>query len=193
MSLKHARCPPCPTHLARSWNCKSWGWNGKAIFLHTGRSHCKWLLLHNFVLMQLQNLHHIWINAISHIWFMCKLTFCRRLAERYITVTPSVKCMDWLHRWYNHAAHLVSSSTALAVLNTSEIHKCTSPSAMQVRNWWMTVGTEGKLNIINWYNKGWMKCYIYGNVRIAHSSILTIYDNAGRIKERDWYEKEVFV
>ena len=63
LSLKQARCPPCPTHLPRGWNCKSWGWNGKAIYLHTGRSHCKWLLLHNFALMQLQNLHHIWINA----------------------------------------------------------------------------------------------------------------------------------
>ena len=38
-----------------------------------------------------------------------------------------------------------------------------------------------------------MKCYIYGNVTIAHSSIITICDNAGRIKERALYEKEVFV
>ena len=38
-----------------------------------------------------------------------------------------------------------------------------------------------------------MKCYIYGNVGIAHSSIITICDNAGRIKERDWYGKEEFV
>jgi len=35
--------------------------------------------------------------------------------------------------------------------------------------------------------------YIYGNVRIAHSSIITVCDNAGRIKERAWYGKEVFV
>ena len=38
-----------------------------------------------------------------------------------------------------------------------------------------------------------MKCYIYGNVRLVHSSILTVCDKAGRIKERAWYEKEVFV
>ena len=38
-----------------------------------------------------------------------------------------------------------------------------------------------------------MKCYIYGNVRLAHSSILTICDNAGRIKERASYEEEEFV
>ena len=80
---------------------------------------------------------------------MYKLIFCRRLAELDITVTPSVKCMDWLHQWYNHAAHSVSSSTALAVLNnTSEKRKCTSHSAMQVRNWCKTVGTEGKLDMI---------------------------------------------
>ena len=34
---------------------------------------------------------------------------------------------------------------------------------------------------------------VYSNVRLAHSSIITICDNAGRIKERAWYEKEVFV
>ena len=38
-----------------------------------------------------------------------------------------------------------------------------------------------------------MKCYIYRNVRFAHSSKLTICDNAGRIKERALYEKKVFV
>jgi len=35
-----------------------------------------------------------------------------------------------------------------------------------------------------------MKCYIYGNVRLPHSSIITVCDNTGRIKERAWYEKE---
>jgi len=34
---------------------------------------------------------------------------------------------------------------------------------------------------------------VYGKVRLAHSSILTVCDNVGRIKERAWYEKEVFV
>ena len=34
---------------------------------------------------------------------------------------------------------------------------------------------------------------VYGNVTLAHSSILTVCDNVGRIKERVWYEKEVFV
>ena len=64
---------------------------------------------------------------------------------------------------------------------------------MEVRNWYKTVGTEGKLDTINWHKKGWMKYYIYGNVRNAHSSIIIICDNAGRIKETASYEKEVFV
>jgi len=81
MFLKDASCPPSPTHLPRGLNCKSWGWTGKAIFLHTGRSHCKWLLLHNLVSMRVENLHYFsnWrnnfrINAILHfcIIFPCR-------------------------------------------------------------------------------------------------------------------------
>ena len=34
---------------------------------------------------------------------------------------------------------------------------------------------------------------IYGKVRLAHSSILAVCDNVGRIKEWAWYEREVFV
>jgi len=34
---------------------------------------------------------------------------------------------------------------------------------------------------------------VYDNVTLADSSILTVCDNAGRIKERAWCEKEVFV
>ena len=34
---------------------------------------------------------------------------------------------------------------------------------------------------------------VYGNVTLAHSSIFTVCDNAGRIKERAWCEKEGFV
>ena len=42
----------------------------------------------------------------------------------------------------------------------------------------------------------WPQCWItlvYGNVMLAHSSILTVCDNAGWIKERAWNVKEVFV
>ena len=168
MSPKHARCPPRPTHLPQGWNCKSLGLTGKAIFLHTGRSNCKWLLLYNFALMWLENLHqfsnlhnNFQFNAISQHMIHVHAIFCRRLADSDITVTNSVKCMDWLHQWYNHAVNLVSSSTALASLNNrSEKRKSTSPGAMQVRNWWQTIGTEEKLDAISWLRKGWMKCYI---------------------------------
>jgi hypothetical protein len=83
-----------------------------------------WRLLHNFALMRLENFQNFsyqrkmfQLNAILHRWSICMFIFCTGLAESDITVTPSVKCMDWLHRWCNHAAHLVSSSTALAFLN----------------------------------------------------------------------------
>ena len=46
-------------------------------------------------------------------------------------------------------AHLVSSSTTLAVLtDMSEKHKSTSPSAMQVKYQQKTIGTEEKLEAI---------------------------------------------
>ena len=35
-----------------------------------------------------------------------------------------------------------------------------------------------------------MKCYMYYNVSLAHSSTLTVRDNAGRIKERAWNERK---
>jgi len=38
-----------------------------------------------------------------------------------------------------------------------------------------------------------VKCYIYCNVKLAHSIILTICDNASRIKERAQSEEKVFV
>jgi len=42
--------------------------------------------------------------------------FLLELAGTDVTAMPSVTCMDWLHYWYNHMAHLVSSSTDLAIL-----------------------------------------------------------------------------
>jgi hypothetical protein len=49
--------------------------------------------------------------------------------------------MDLLGWSYNHMAHLVSSSTALAFLtNMSEKCKSVSASALQVKNWQKTIG-----------------------------------------------------
>jgi len=105
-----------------------------------------------------------------------------------------VKCAYWLHRWYKSCSSFSFLFNCTAFLNNrSEKHKSTSPGAIQVRNWWKAIGTEEELNAISQLKKGWMKCYIYCNVKLAHSSILTVCDNAGRIKERAWYGKEVFV
>jgi len=79
------------------------------------------LFLCDFALMRLENLHHFW-NSHVNFWFnmiwqrrsVAALIFCRRQAENKANVMPSVTCMDWLHCSYNHVAHVVSSSTAMA-------------------------------------------------------------------------------
>jgi len=187
---KNAKFPAHPTHLPLGWNCKSWGLTAKAIFLHTGRPHNKWLLLHNFVLMRLENLHISWIYIITFGWTQfhtddstCTLIFCRRLAENYITVPPSTKCMDWSNWWYNLTAHLVSSLSALDFFNMSQTRKSTSPTAMQVKKFQNTVGSEQKLDKIRWNEKGEQSVDICRKVRFAHTSVLTISDNAGGIKK----------
>jgi hypothetical protein len=76
------------------------------------------------------------------------IIFCRRLAGRNVTLMPSFMCMDWLRWWYNHAAHSISSSTALAFLTSmSQKHKSASPSTIQVQNRRKTICTEEKLDI----------------------------------------------
>jgi hypothetical protein len=60
-------------------------------------------ILHNFTLMQLQNLQHFSnlrdnfpFNAIWHRRSMALLMFCRRLSESGVTIKPSVTCTNWL-------------------------------------------------------------------------------------------------
>jgi hypothetical protein len=78
--------------------------------------------------------------------------------------------------------------------NMSEKRKSTSPTAIQVKNLGETIGTEEELEAISLLKIGRMKCcYVNCNVRLAHSSILKICDNAGRIKDRAQSEKKVFV
>ena len=101
-------------------------------------------LMDNYTLMWLENIHHF-LNLcnnflfMSHRWFTCTLIFCRRLAESDITVTSSV-CKDWLHQWYNHAVHSVSSSTALIFLTTwardVNLHHLVHPSEKLVKDNW---------------------------------------------------------
>jgi hypothetical protein len=118
--------------------------------------------LRDFTLTQLENLHHFlnlrdnfWFNAIWNRQSVVARIFCGRLAESDVTVTASVTYKDWLHWWYNHAAHLVSSSTALTFLtNVSETHKSTPPSAIQMKTWQKTISTKGKLDVTSQLEKG---------------------------------------
>jgi IS30 family transposase len=126
---------------------------------------------------------NFWFNAIWDRWSVVVLVFYRRLAWSDVTVTSSVTCMDWLHWWYNDAALWVSSSTAWAFLtNMSEKRKSASPSAVQVKNCRKTIGIEEKLHVISRLEKGEWIVDICCNVRLTHSSVHTIHDNADRIK-----------
>jgi len=84
-------------------------------------------------------------NAMWLTWYMVALVLCWRLAESDVTITLFVTRMGWLCLWYNHMAHPVSSSAALAFLtNMSEEHKSRSPIAIQVKNWRMTIHIKQK-------------------------------------------------
>jgi len=91
---------------------------------------------------------------------MSAFILCIRLEESDVTVTPSVTSMNWLCWWCSPLAHLFFCSTALAfVPNMSEKCKSTSPSAIQIKNMWKTVGIEEKLrhNKLTW--KRWTNCW----------------------------------
>jgi len=65
----------------------------------------------------------------------------------------------------------------------SEECKSTLLSAMQVKNWQKAIGVEEQSDVINWLQEGERIVDIYHNVRLAHSSVCMIHDNADRIKE----------
>ena len=65
----------------------------------------------------------------------------------------------------------------------SEKHKSASPSAIQVKNLRKTISIEEKLHVINRLEKGEQIVDICHNVRLTHSSVHTIRNNADRIKE----------
>jgi hypothetical protein len=58
-----------------------------------------------------------------------------------------------------------------------EIHKSTSPSAIQVKNWRKTISTEEKLDTISRLGKGKRIVDICCNVRFTQHSICTVHDN----------------
>jgi hypothetical protein len=97
--------------------------------------------------------NNFWFNAIWHKWPMAELNVCQRLAESDITVTPSTTLVDWWWWCYNLVAHIVSSSTTLAIL-TCLCEKC--------KNWHHLVHSKCKIDerpwtLQNW--KVWMNCW----------------------------------
>jgi len=79
-----------------------------------------------------------------------------------------------------HCSNVCELRLCLATESTNSARMCT---IVTVALQWQHSQTE----LIFWIT------LVYGNVRLAHSSILTVCDNGGRINERAWYEKEVFV
>jgi hypothetical protein len=67
--------------------------------------------------------------------------------------------------------------------NICDEHKSTSRNAIQVKNQLQAIGIEGKLDVKAKLKKGEQIVDICCNVRLDHSSVLTICDNADRIKE----------
>jgi hypothetical protein len=151
-----------------------------------GRSLLMRFLLKRFRLKQLQNLYrssnlcsNFRFNATWHTQPVVALVLCRWLVESDVSVTLSVTCMHWLCEWYNHAAHQVSSPTAIGFLiNMSEKHISTSPSAIQVENRRKTIHIEEKLHTISRLEKGERIVDIFHNVMFTHSSVCKIHDNA---------------
>jgi hypothetical protein len=91
-------------------------------------------------------------------------------------------------------AHLVSSPTALAFLtDMNEKCKSASRSAIQVKNRRKTINVEDKLHVISRLEKGERIVDVFHNVKLAHSSVHTIRDNADRIKESAKSGTKVFV
>jgi len=85
---------------------------------------------------------------------MCKLIFCRRLADSDITVTPSVSA------WTDYSGDIIMQLIQLPLQqhwlfltiwgrNVNLHHLVKSKW-----NWWRTVGTEEKLDTISWLKKG---------------------------------------
>jgi len=74
-----------------------------------------------------------------------------------------------------------------------EKHKSTSPSAIQVKNQRTAISTDEKLDVISCLEKGEWLVDIWHNVRYAHISICTIYDNAGRITRSAKLATKMFV
>ena len=119
---------------------------------------------------------------ICHRQSLATLLLFLRLAESDATVMPSIMCIDWLHWWYNHGADVVPPSTVLAFdSRMGKKLKSTSPSAIQVKNQWKTVGIEEKLDVISQLQNGERIVHICQNVSFAHITVCRIHENDDRI------------
>jgi hypothetical protein len=74
----------------------------------------------------------------------------------------------------------------------SEKRKSASSSAIQAKNRQKTIDAEEKLHIISRLEKGERIVHMCLNVRLVHSIIHTIRDNADRIKESAKLGTKVF-
>ena len=150
-------------------------------------------ILHNFALIKLENLHHFsnlcynfWFNTIWYRQSVAMLIDSRRLAESDFTIKPSVTYMDWLHWWYHHTAHLVSSSTALDFLTRiSDKHITTLPNAVQVKNWHKITAIEEKLDVISWLEKGKRIGDIKPYPTLVHSSIVIMLIELNKVLSQE--------
>jgi hypothetical protein len=75
----------------------------------------------------------------------------------------------------------------------SEERKSASHSAIQAKNQRKTFGIEEKLHVISQLEKGEPIVDICRNVKLSHSSVHRIHDNADRIKESAKSGTKVFV
>jgi selenophosphate synthetase-related protein len=75
----------------------------------------------------------------------------------------------------------------------SQTHKSTSPSAIQVKNWWKIITTAEKLDTISQPEKGEEIVDICHNAKLAHSSISEIRENAEGVTESVKPGTKVFV
>jgi hypothetical protein len=71
--------------------------------------------------------------------------------------------------------------------------KSASPTAIKVKNQQKTIGIEEKLHVISQLENSEQIVDICHNVRLTHSSVHTIRDNADRIKESATSGTKVFV
>ena len=91
----------------------------------------------------------------------------------------TIMCVVWLCWLYHHVADVVPPSSPLAfVTEMSERPKSTSPRAVQLKNWWKTVGTKKKLDVISQLAICERILDICINGRCAHSSVCTVCGNA---------------